>query len=51
LKHENKLLITGGSLGAQILDEIVPQAIAEIKNKKLFITHQTRPENVAKLQN
>ncbi len=50
LKHENKLLITGGSLGAQILDEIVPQAIAEIKNKKLFITHQTRPENVAKLQ-
>lgn len=50
LKHENKLLITGGSLGAQILDEIVPQTIAEMKNKKLFITHQTRPENVAKLQ-
>lgn len=50
LKHENKILITGGSLGAQILDEIVPLAIAEIKNKKLFITHQTRPENVAKLQ-
>lgn len=50
LKHENKILITGGSLGAQILDEIVPMAIAELKNKKLFITHQTRPENVAKLQ-
>jgi UDP-N-acetylglucosamine--N-acetylmuramyl-(pentapeptide) pyrophosphoryl-undecaprenol N-acetylglucosamine transferase len=50
LKHENKILITGGSLGAQILDEIVPLAIAETKNKKLFITHQTRPENVAKLQ-
>jgi len=50
LKHENKILITGGSLGAQILDEIVPVAIAELKNKKLFITHQTRPENVARLQ-
>ena len=50
LKHENKLLITGGSLGAQILDEIVPQAISEMKNKKIFVTHQTRPENVEKLQ-
>ena len=27
LKHENKILVTGGSLGAQILDEIVPIAI------------------------
>jgi len=50
LKHENKLLVTGGSLGAQILDETVPIAIAEMKNKKIFITHQTRPENVEKLQ-
>jgi len=50
LKHENKILVTGGSLGAQILDEIVPTAIAEMKNKKLFVTHQTRPENVEKLQ-
>ena len=50
LKHENKLLVTGGSLGAQILDEIVPLAIVEMKNKKIFITHQTRPENVEKLQ-
>ena len=50
LKHENKILVTGGSLGAQILDETVPQAIKEMKNKKVFITHQTRPENVEKLQ-
>ena len=50
LKHENKILVTGGSLGAQILDEIVPLAIAGMKNKKIFITHQTRPENVEKLQ-
>ena len=50
LKHENKILVTGGSLGAQILDEIVPMAIRDMKNKKIFITHQTRPENVEKLQ-
>ena len=50
LKHENKILVTGGSLGAQILDEIVPQAMAEMKTKKIFVTHQTRPENVEKLQ-
>lgn len=50
LKHELKLLVTGGSLGAQILDEIVPVAISEMKNKKIFVTHQTRPENVTKLQ-
>ena len=50
LKHENKILVTGGSLGAQILDEIVPLAIAEMSHKKTFITHQTRPENVEKLQ-
>jgi len=50
LKHENKILVTGGSLGAQILDEIVPLSVAEMKNKKIFITHQTRPENVEKLQ-
>lgn len=50
LKHENKILVTGGSLGAQILDDIVPTAIRDMKNKKIFITHQTRPENVDKLQ-
>ncbi len=50
LKHESKIFVTGGSLGAQILDDIVPPAIAALKNKKIFITHQTRPENVARLQ-
>lgn len=50
LPSASKLLITGGSLGAQILDEVVPAAILQMKNKKIFITHQTRPENVAKLQ-
>lgn len=50
LPAANSLLVTGGSLGAQILDDVVPLAIAEMKNKKIFVTHQTRPENVAKLQ-
>lgn len=50
LKHEGRILVTGGSLGAQILDEVVPVAVAAMKNKKIFITHQTRPENVARLQ-
>lgn len=50
LPGTGRILVTGGSLGAQILDEVVPQAISQIKNKKIFITHQTRPENVARLQ-
>lgn len=50
LPGESRLLVTGGSLGAQILDEVVPVAVAAMKNKKIFVTHQTRPENVAKLQ-
>lgn len=50
LPGANRLLVTGGSLGAQILDEVVPQSVVAMKNKKIFVTHQTRPENVARLQ-
>lgn len=50
IPNKNHLLVTGGSLGAQILDDIVPRAVASLKNKKIFVTHQTRPENVEKLQ-
>ncbi len=50
LPGASNLLVTGGSLGAQILDEVVPAAVAMMKNKKIFVTHQTRPENVEKLQ-
>ena len=50
LPNESKILVTGGSLGAQILDDVVPAALLQMKNKKIFITHQTRPENVARLQ-
>ena len=51
--NEYRLLVTGGSLGAQIIDDVVPDAITELPItfcKKLFITQQTRPENVARLQ-
>ena len=52
LSHDGKLFVTGGSLGAQILDDVVPHAVVlALRNKKVFITHQTRPENVARLQN
>ena len=50
LPNASRLLVTGGSLGAQILDEVVPESIVAMKNKKIFVTHQTRPENVARLQ-
>ncbi|MFQ6760312.1 MAG: undecaprenyldiphospho-muramoylpentapeptide beta-N-acetylglucosaminyltransferase [Alphaproteobacteria bacterium] len=50
IPNNSHLLVTGGSLGAQILDTVVPTAIANMKNKKIFVTHQTRPENVEKLQ-
>ena len=50
LPGAERLLVTGGSLGATILDDIVPPAIVAMKNKKIFVTHQTRPENVARLQ-
>lgn len=50
LPAAGKILVTGGSLGAQILDDVVPVALMQLKNKKLFVTHQTRPENVARLQ-
>ena len=50
LEHAGRILVTGGSLGARILDEVVPAAVVMMKNKKIFITHQTRPENVARLQ-
>ena len=50
LPKKSHLLVTGGSLGAQILDDVVPRAVAAMGNKKIFVTHQTRPENVARLQ-
>ncbi len=51
--NDSKILITGGSLGAQVLDDVCPDAISKLSTalkKKLFIVHQTRPENVDKLR-
>lgn len=50
LPGTGRLLVTGGSLGATILDDVVPGSIVAMNNKKIFVTHQTRPENVARLQ-
>lgn len=36
-----KVLVVGGSLGAQILNEVVPQAIKQIKIQKIDVWHQT----------
>ena len=48
-KPEPRLLVMGGSLGAAILDDVVPRAVAELK-RKVFVIHQTRPENVEKVR-
>lgn len=51
--NQPRILITGGSLGAQILDDVAPSAVAGLSpalKKKLFVVHQTRPESVARLQ-
>ncbi|MDR1338322.1 MAG: UDP-N-acetylglucosamine--N-acetylmuramyl-(pentapeptide) pyrophosphoryl-undecaprenol N-acetylglucosamine transferase [Rickettsiales bacterium] len=48
-----KILVTGGSLGAKILDDVAPAAFLLLPaalRKKVFVTHQTRPENVGRLQ-
>lgn len=50
IPKESRLFVTGGSLGAKILDDVVPAAILQMKNKRIFVMHQTRPENVARLQ-
>ena len=54
---EIRLLITGGSLGAKVLDDVMPLAMNEVRKtindkqkKQLFIIHQTRPENVERLR-
>ncbi|MCL1786326.1 MAG: UDP-N-acetylglucosamine--N-acetylmuramyl-(pentapeptide) pyrophosphoryl-undecaprenol N-acetylglucosamine transferase [Alphaproteobacteria bacterium] len=52
-KSEMRLLVTGGSLGAKILDDVVPAAVLALGpalKKKLFVVHQTRPDSVARLQ-
>jgi UDP-N-acetylglucosamine--N-acetylmuramyl-(pentapeptide) pyrophosphoryl-undecaprenol N-acetylglucosamine transferase len=48
-----RILVTGGSLGASVLDDVVPAAAALLPagiRKKLFVVHQTRPSSVAALR-
>ena len=40
-KHGFRLLIVGGSLGAQILNQTVPDAVAKLKQPSIEIRHQT----------
>ncbi|MDG2392978.1 MAG: undecaprenyldiphospho-muramoylpentapeptide beta-N-acetylglucosaminyltransferase [Thalassotalea sp.] len=44
-----RVLIVGGSLGAQILNETVPQAVSQIKLLDLDVWHQTGAGNSAKI--
>ncbi|MDR2769927.1 MAG: UDP-N-acetylglucosamine--N-acetylmuramyl-(pentapeptide) pyrophosphoryl-undecaprenol N-acetylglucosamine transferase [Rickettsiales bacterium] len=51
--ESGRLLITGGSLGAAVLDDVVPKAVRVLPanmRRDLFVIHQTRPENVEKLR-
>jgi UDP-N-acetylglucosamine--N-acetylmuramyl-(pentapeptide) pyrophosphoryl-undecaprenol N-acetylglucosamine transferase len=45
-----RILVTGGSQGAKILSEVVPQAFALLSDamrKRLVITHQARADDIA----
>lgn len=47
---ELRILVTGGSQGAKILSEVVPQAFALLSDamrKRLVITHQARADDIA----
>ncbi|MDD9911966.1 MAG: undecaprenyldiphospho-muramoylpentapeptide beta-N-acetylglucosaminyltransferase [Alphaproteobacteria bacterium] len=48
------ILITGGSQGARILSDVVPEAIAQLEEdfqKKLHIHHQARQEDIERVKN
>ncbi|MCJ8319654.1 MAG: undecaprenyldiphospho-muramoylpentapeptide beta-N-acetylglucosaminyltransferase [Colwellia sp.] len=44
-----KVLVVGGSLGAQVLNEVVPQAMKQIKLQHIDVWHQTGAGNEAKV--
>ncbi len=48
-----RILITGGSLGARVLSEVIPEALAKLQpdhRKRLHIVQQCREEDIAKAQ-
>ncbi|MEW6997681.1 undecaprenyldiphospho-muramoylpentapeptide beta-N-acetylglucosaminyltransferase [Colwelliaceae bacterium BS250] len=44
-----KVLVIGGSLGAKVLNETVPQALSQIKLQDIDVWHQTGSGNAAKI--
>lgn len=45
-----KVLVVGGSLGAQIFNETVPQAIKQISQQQINVWHQTGKGNLSKVE-
>jgi UDP-N-acetylglucosamine--N-acetylmuramyl-(pentapeptide) pyrophosphoryl-undecaprenol N-acetylglucosamine transferase len=45
-----KILIVGGSLGAKVLNEVVPIALGLIKDKVMLVTHQVGRSDVADVE-
>jgi UDP-N-acetylglucosamine--N-acetylmuramyl-(pentapeptide) pyrophosphoryl-undecaprenol N-acetylglucosamine transferase len=45
-----RLLVVGGSLGAKVLNETVPRALALLQDQRLIITHQTGQAHLASVQ-
>lgn len=48
---KKRVLVIGGSLGAKILNETVPQAISQIKLQELDVWHQTGKGNCEEISN
>lgn len=44
-----KVLVVGGSLGAQVLNEVVPQAMKQIRVQNIQVWHQTGKNNQQKV--
>ncbi len=47
--NSQKVLVVGGSLGAQVLNEVVPQALSQIKLLDVDVWHQTGANNAEKI--
>lgn len=48
---QKRVLVIGGSLGAQVLNHTVPQAISQIKLQELDVWHQTGKGNSEEISN
>lgn len=48
--RDTRLLVVGGSLGAKVLNDTVPQAISQMTNQSLSIWHQTGKGHLASVE-